>query len=119
MQIPVNKNIDTYKDDFYKGLTLRQTLTCAFALLAGTLSFCLFFYGFGLPQSVSLYLAFPVVFPIGAAGFLRIHGMELKVYFRRRRKAVKTPVYHYKPFMLYLKKEKGAGETVEKGRRNG
>ena len=29
MQIPVNKDLDSYKDDFFKGLTLKQTASDA------------------------------------------------------------------------------------------
>ena len=34
MKIMVNDNIDEYKDDFYKGLTFRQTLFAGLAVMA-------------------------------------------------------------------------------------
>ena len=35
MLIPVNQNIDEYKDDFYKGLTLRQSVISLITIAVG------------------------------------------------------------------------------------
>ncbi len=105
MVLYVNKNIDQYKDDFFKGLTFRQTMISAGAVICGACMFLLLYMGVGLPQSVSLYLTLPVVFPIAAAGFLRIHGMSLIEYMRRRRKVRENPIYLYHPVMLQLAEE--------------
>ena len=37
MLIPVNQNIDEYKDDFYKGLTLRQSVISLVTVAVGVL----------------------------------------------------------------------------------
>ena len=46
MLIPVNQNIDEYKDDFYKGLTLRQSVISLVTVAVGVLVSLLFFVVF-------------------------------------------------------------------------
>ena len=102
MKIMVNDNIDEYKDDFYKGLTFRQTLFAGLAVMAGAAAFLIMHIFFGLPQSVALYAALPVVFPIAAAGFLKIHGMTLLEYLKARKAVRECPGYDYKPVMVQV-----------------
>ena len=96
MQIPVNKNIDDYKDDVFKGLTLRQAAMAALTVASGILGFAIGHFLLGLPQEASLYCAFPLAFPVAAAGFGRIRGKQA---IRR------APVYTYRPAMLEEGKE--------------
>ena len=106
MQIPVNKDLDSFKDDFFKGLTLKQTALSIVSVAAGTGTFLLSSYVFHLSQSVSFYLALPVVLPIAASGFLRIHGMTPLEYMKRRRGTVCVDTYHFVPeLIMYPEKE--------------
>ena len=106
MQIPVNKDLDSFKDDFFKGLTLKQTALSIVSVAAGTGTFLLGSYVFHLSQSVSFYLALPVVLPIAASGFLRIHGMTPLEYLKRRRGTVSVDTYHFVPeLIMYPEKE--------------
>ena len=57
MKIPVNKNIDVYKDDFFKGLSMRECLCALLTLVSGTAVFFLSDSLLRLPQEVSLYLS--------------------------------------------------------------
>ena len=41
MKIPVNKNIDVYKDDFFKGLSMRECLCALLTVASGTAVFFL------------------------------------------------------------------------------
>ena len=72
MQVTVNKDLDSYKDDFFKGLTLKQTAISIISVAAGTGTYFFASYVLKLDQTVSFYLALPVVLPIAAGGFLRI-----------------------------------------------
>lgn len=101
MQIPVNKNFDTYKEDFWKGLTLSQTVCCILTLCIGTGGFLLFAF-LGLPAAVSLYLTFPLAFPAAAVGFLKIGGLSLLTYLKKRRSCERTPLYRFHPMYLLL-----------------
>ena len=105
MVIYVNKNIDEYKDDFFKGLTFRQSMISAAAVISGACVFLFLYMGLGFPQSLSLYLTLPVVFPIAATGFLKIHGMSLIEYLKQRHQVRQNPVYLYHPVMLRMAEE--------------
>lgn len=110
MQIPVNKNLDEYKDDFYKGLTLRQTVLSILTVAAGTGAFLVFHSVCGFSQTVSLYLAFPAALPFAASGFLKIHGMSMQEYFKRKRSVTGQMLYRYEPALLKLRN----GSELEK-----
>lgn len=97
MQVPVNKDLDSYKDDFFKGLTLKQTALSIVSVAAGTGTFLFGTYILKLDQTVSFYLALPVVLPIAASGFLRIHGMSPVEYLKRRREATSRDAFYYVP----------------------
>ncbi|MCD8154396.1 MAG: PrgI family protein [Clostridiales bacterium] len=112
MQIPVNKDIDDYKDDFFKGMTLRQTTMCVLTLAVGIGCYFLCNSVLGLPQTVSLYLVFPVALPFAAAGFLKIDGMPPLEYLKRRREVTQTPLYHYRP-MVFERAESEKGNWME------
>lgn len=100
MQIPINKNIDEYKDDFFKGLSLQQTAMCAAAVITGTAAFLAANLVLALPQSVSLYAALPFALPFAAAGFLKIHGMSPVRYFRLKKRTKENPVYYFRPQLI-------------------
>ncbi len=120
MMIQVNENIDEYREDFYKGLTLRQTLFSGGAVAAGAAVFLFLNIVIGLPQSIALYAALPAVFPIAAAGFLKIHGMTLAQYLKARRSVREYPVYYYKPALIeMMEKETEAEEKKKTGRGGG
>lgn len=98
----MNENIDEYKDDFYKGLTLRQTVISIVTVAVGVAVFLFFFLILRLPQEVCLYLTLPVIFPIAAYGFLKIKGMNTAEYIAGKRKLRKKHVYYFCPEMLSL-----------------
>lgn len=100
MQIPVNKNIDVYKDDFFRGLSMKETITAAAMILSGTAGFLFFYMYLGLPQTVAMYCMLPLPMAIGVAGFLRIRGRSLPEYLKSRRKIMDTPVYYFRPRIL-------------------
>ena len=100
MLIPVNQNIDDYKDDFYKGLTLRQSVISLITVAVGALVYLALTGLLHLPQSLSLYMTLPVVFPIAAYGFLKIHGMNIAEYVRKRGAVKEHSSYSFIPQML-------------------
>ena len=97
MQVAVNKDLDSYKDDFFKGLTLKQTAISIISVAAGTGTYFFASYALKLDQTVSFYLALPVVLPIAAGGFLRIHGMTPALYLKRRRETVSREAWFFSP----------------------
>ena len=119
MMIPVNQDIDSYKDDFFKGLTMRQTLFAVAAVVVsgGLLAFFLIYLK--LNASASMYLTLPVAFPIIAVGFIKIHGIPLGEYLKRKKKVEQQSSFFYQPEMVFwtnqgiLPKE-AADETANK-----
>ena len=101
MMIPVNQDIDSYKDDFFKGLTMRQTLfaVAAVAVSGGLLAFFLLYLK--LNASVAMYLTLPVAFPIIAVGFIKVHGIPLGDYLKRKKKVQQQSSFFYQPEMVY------------------
>ena len=104
MQVPVNKDFDSYKDDFFKGLTLKQTALSIVSVAAGTGTFLFGNYILKLDQTISFYLALPVVLPIAASGFLKLHGMTPFEYLKRRREVIQMDTYYYVPSGLLPEK---------------
>jgi len=101
MMIPVNQDIDSYKDDFFKGLTMRQTLFAVAAVVVsgGLLAFFLLYLK--LNASVAMYLTLPVAFPIIAVGFIKIHGIPLGEYLKRKKKVQQQSSFFYQPEMVF------------------
>lgn len=101
MMVPVNQNIDEYKDDFFKGLTMRQTMyaIAAVAVSGGLMAFFLIYLK--MNASVAMYITLPIVFPIIAVGFIKIHGMNFRDYLREKRKVKQRPVFFYEPELVY------------------
>ena len=114
MLIPVNQNIDEYKDDFYKGLTLRQSVISLITVAVGAGVYLALTVLLKLPQSLALYLTLPVVFPIAAYGFLKIHGMNIAEYIRKRGAVKERNAYSFVPQMLM----DSQGITEEAGMEN-
>ena len=101
MMIPVNQDIDSYKDDFFKGLTMRQTLFAVAAVVVsgGLLAFFLIYLK--LNASVAMYLTLPVAIPIIAVVFIRIHGIPLGEYLKRKKKVEQQSSFFYQPEMVF------------------
>ena len=114
MLIPVNQNIDEYKDDFYKGLTLRQSVISLVTVAVGVLVYLTLTGLFHLPQTLALYMTLPVVFPIAAYGFLKIHGMNIAEYLRKSSAGKERSSYSFIPQMLLYGTEEDDQTTKEK-----
>ena len=117
MLIPVNQNIDEYKDDFYKGLTLRQSVISLVTVAVGVLVYLALTGLFHLPQTLALYMTLPVVFPIAAYGFLKIHGMNIAEYLRKSSAVKECSSYSFIPQMLLYGTEED--DQTTKGKTTG
>lgn len=100
MQIPVNKDLDAYKDDFFKGLTFRQTFFAGLTLVSGLTVFSLFYFGLSLNTDLSVLLAMPFSAPFALYGFLRIRGMNPLEYVQRRKFLEDHQVFYLEPEFL-------------------
>lgn len=120
MQIPVNKNLDEYKDDFYKGLTLKQTVLSVLTVIIGTGIFLLLYLICGIGQTIALYLAVLAALPVAASGFLKIHGLSLPEYFHKKKEVNRQTVFFFQPVFLksaFLQEEEQKKPEKRKVRR--
>ena len=116
MKVQVNQNIDAYKDDFFKGLTFRQTAASVTGVAVGAVLFLILTRTAHLNQTVAVYILFPVVFPIISSGFLKIHGMDLRTYFLQRMKMQKMKALYYSPEVLEVREEEAeTGQVSDHG----
>lgn len=95
MEIDVNKNIEEYRDDFFHGLSKKQTLTAAVTITLGSAIILGLTYGAGLPLMSAAYIAIPFSVPVALLGFMRINGMTLPVYLKRMMLVRKSKPYIY------------------------
>lgn len=95
MNIPINKNIDEYKDDVYKGLSSHQLLFSALTLLLGGTAFLLSSMVFHVPMVLAVMVTIIVAMPLAVIGFMPIYGMSLPEYWRKRKKVISNSTYVY------------------------
>lgn len=97
MNKPINQDIENYKDDFWKGLSLRECMYGGAALIAGIVVIGGAYYLLGIPLIAAIYLAIPVVFPLGLTGFWKSkNGMTLPNYIKRLLEIRYSQPYVYK-----------------------
>ena len=57
MNISINENFEQYRREFWKGLTLKQTLYAAAGVAVGISSYCVTTFALGIPLEVSTWIA--------------------------------------------------------------
>lgn len=95
--ILIDENYDDMKEDFFKGMTRRQTLYGALSLGVGAGLFYFLFAVIQLPQQFALYGAIAGVIPVAAIGFVRIYDMTILEFARRYRRTKKGKGLFYQP----------------------
>lgn len=93
--ITIDENYDELKEDFFKGLTFRQTVYGLLTILVGTCAGLMFGVGFKLPQMAAVYLALLFAVPVAANGFVTVYGMTIFKFYRRYRETKERGAYLY------------------------
>ena len=120
MQIPVNTNIDKYKDDFFKGFSAKETGYAAVILLIYLICYAVFIFLFYVPQTIALYLSLPLPLLAGMAGMMKLTGHDMAGNLLKRYQIRKMPVYLYQPSAitdekdLYYPSEKKEQQSSQK-----
>ena len=73
----INPDVAAFKDDFFKGLSLRECVFGGIALLAGVGGILLLHFYFGVGINTAITLCMPVIGIIGLCGFYQKNGMTL------------------------------------------
>jgi len=123
IEIRIPKEIKNYREKFFFGLTVRQCLCAAAALLL-----CVPLYIFGgkfLPQEAISWLVIVIAAPLMLVGFFRYNDMTFEkfavewLYFQF---APQKRVYSYEPIFMEIRKtylaEELEEEISEKEKRN-
>lgn len=88
MNTPINEDFDKYRDDFWKGLTLRETKWGAGAVAAGIAGMLFFVFYLKWNTFVSTLLVMPFVVLIGFNGFFSKNGMTIYPYAAKKIKII-------------------------------
>ena len=73
----INQDIDAIKDDFFKGLTLRECIYGGIAFVFGVGLIIGLIYGAGVDSSIAIFFGIPIIAVIGLCGFYTLNGMTL------------------------------------------
>ena len=73
----INPDVAAFKDDFFKGLSLRECVFGGIALLAGAGGILLLHFYFGVGINTAITLCMPVIGILGLCGFYQKNGMTL------------------------------------------
>ena len=107
--ITIDENYDEMKEEFFKGLTFRQTVYAGVTICFGAAVYALFTLFFHLPSMVTLYLTIFLALPVGANGFVTIHGMTIleicKRYMAVRQHTGYIYISEESPDMVWVEKE--------------
>lgn len=105
MNKEINQDIGGMKDDFFKGLSLRESIYGAFAFIIGAGGVIVMVFGCGMNVNVAITICIPVLAAIGLCGFYSRNGMTLPAILRR-----KIKIYRQKP--LTFCSRQGEKETA-------
>ena len=94
--ITIDENYDAVKEEFFKGLTFRQTVYAFLTILGGTATYTILLMVLHLPQIAALYLAVLIAVPVAANGFVASLGLTILEFVKRYREIKKHPGYLYK-----------------------
>ena len=115
MKITINENFENYRREFWKGLTLRQTLHAVGGVAAGVIAYCVAYFLFGVPSDAAVWIALPASLPIIVPGFVRIQGMSIAEWARRMRN-VRGASYTYKCEFLLEEEETRDNKKPDNGK---
>ena len=73
----INPDVAAFKDDFFKGFSLRECVFGGIALLAGAGGILLLHFYLGVGINTAITLCMPVIGIIGLCGFYQKNGMTL------------------------------------------
>lgn len=95
MKIPMNKDMEEFKEDFYKGLNLKETALAVLLLFTGVGVFIWAYFFMGLSQNTSALITMVITFPLGVAVYRKKYGMSMMEYFFCVWSVKKHPLYLY------------------------
>lgn len=124
MQTPINQDIDKYKDDFFKGLSMKETIWGAGGFLVGAILIGFMYFYLHIPVSIAVFIALPFIAILALNGFYTKNGMSFIQLMRLKFKIgnSKTLVYRcpdprdekIKKFEKMIEEKKGEKKNGKK-----
>lgn len=89
MNIQMSKKIEDYQESFFMGFGIKD---CIFGFLAFGLGLgiVLFLKSLGIQSIIGIYIAMPIVIPIGLCGFYKKDGMDFITLIKKKIKLNKN-----------------------------
>lgn len=115
MNIPINKNIDEYKDDVYKGLSTHQIIYSVAVLGIGVAAFLLVKYYFHVPMILTVMVTAIVTMPVAFIGFMPICRMPVPEYLKKRKKVIENNTFIYETISYRCSDPDRKKKTHKKG----
>jgi len=84
MNTPINQDFDAYKEDFYKGLSKRETKYGAMAFFSGIVIMFLMMFVLHANSLLATFVSAPVVISLGMNGFYTKNGMSFTELVKRK-----------------------------------
>ena len=84
MNTPINQDFDKYKEDFYKGLSKRETKYGAMALFSGILIMFLMMFVLHANSLLATFVSMPIITLLGMNGFYTKNGMSFTELVKRK-----------------------------------
>lgn len=84
MNTPINQDFDAYKEDFYKGLSKRETKYGAMAFFSGIVIMFLMMFVLQVNSLLATFVSAPVVISLGMNGFYTKNGMSFTELVKRK-----------------------------------
>lgn len=91
----IGSDITSFKEDFFKGLSFRETVYGIAALGAGAGGMLFLHYYLGMDINLAITLCVPVIALIGFWGFYRPYGMVFSEYIGRMVRLKRQRPYSY------------------------
>ncbi len=79
----INQDITAYKDSFFKGLSLRETMYGGTALMSGVAIPMLLYLNYNISVNISMTLCIPLIGLLGYVGFYEKNGMTLPTILKK------------------------------------
>lgn len=95
MQTPINQDIDLYRSDFFKGLSMRETGWGVIAFISGIGIMLFLTLYLKIPTQISTLLGMPIILVIGINGFYKKNNMTFYEMIKK-----KISIKRQKPLVL-------------------
>lgn len=112
----INPDVAAFKDDFFKGLTIRECLYGGGALMAGVGGTLLLYFYFQVNINLAITICMPVIGIIGLCGFYHKNGMTLIEIIKNVVRLMKQKPYTYETRNLFNEEKENQNYGRDKGK---